>query len=284
MLVEKKVYLSSRLKRILEQAEEEAMLSKDRIVKPIHIFVSCMQEKGGALGELWIKLNLDFKACSVKEEETEIKPIKNDFFNALISQDTANVLQRAIDYMKGYNQIFLNEGHVLKALIVTKALDDVLNEECKQIIMTHGTTSRDMATNLEFYTFPSLDSLGIKKAIPADEKQLVSFVEQHFSKEWAETIRDAFDHNEPNVYIAVDDSKAIIGFAAFDVYKRKKGYFGPMGVIQSNRAKGIGYRLLHHCLRDMKGLGYAYAIIGGAGPIEFYEKACQAVVIPTASK
>lgn len=65
--------------------------------------------------------------------------------------------------MKGYNQIFLNEGHVLKALIVTKALDDVLNEECKQIIMTHGTTSRDMATNLEFYTFPSLDSLGIKK-------------------------------------------------------------------------------------------------------------------------
>ncbi|MBC5637522.1 GNAT family N-acetyltransferase [Ornithinibacillus sp. BX22] len=268
----------------MEQAEEEAMLSKDRIVKPIHIFVSCMQEKGGALGELWIKLNLDFKECSVKEEETEIKPIKNDFFNALISQDTANVLQRAIDYMKGYNQIFLNEGHVLRALIVTKALDDVLNEESKQIIMTHGTTSRDMATNLEYYTFPSLDSLGIKKAIPADEKQLVSFVEQHFSKELAETIGDAFDHNESNVYIAVDDSKAIIGFAAFDVYKRKKGYFGPMGVIHSNRAKGIGYRLLHHCLRDMKELGYAYAIIGGAGPIEFYEKACQAVVIPTASK
>jgi len=48
----------------------------------------------------------------------------------------------------------------------------------------------------------------------------------------------------------------------------------------SNRTKGIGYELLHHCLKDMKEIGYEYAIIGGAGPIEFYEKACNAVVIP----
>jgi hypothetical protein len=32
----------------------------------------------------------------------------------------------------------------------------------------------------------------------------------------------------------------------------------------------------------MKDVGYEYAIIGGAGPFEFYETACKTVVIPTA--
>ncbi|MCS0787578.1 hypothetical protein NX021_05290 [Cytobacillus firmus] len=62
------------------------------------------------------------------------------------------------------------------------------------------------------------------------------------------------------------------GFAAFDVYRNRKGYFGPMGVVKTSRIKGAGNALLHHCLRDMKEIGYEYAIIGGAGPIEFYEK------------
>ncbi|WP_282172419.1 hypothetical protein [Cytobacillus firmus] len=34
-------------------------------------------------------------------------------------------------------------------------------------------------------------------------------------------------------------------------------------------------------LNNIKEIGYGYAIIGGAGPIEFYEKACRAVVIPS---
>ncbi|WP_425454571.1 hypothetical protein [Gracilibacillus dipsosauri] len=41
--------------------------------------------------------------------------------------------------------------------------------------------------------------------------------------------------------------------------------------------------LLHYCLKEMKEAGYEYAIIGQAGPIEFYEKACQARVIPIKS-
>ncbi|WP_309446338.1 hypothetical protein [Peribacillus butanolivorans] len=72
----------------------------------------------------------------------------------------------------------------------------------------------------------------------------------------------------------------MVGFAGFDIYKNKKGYFGPMGVSVSNRISGIGYSLLHNCLKDMSNVGYEYAIIGAAGPIEFYEKACNAVVIP----
>lgn len=52
-----------------------------------------------------------------------------------------------------------------------------------------------------------------------------------------------------------------------------------MGTSLSNRMQGIGYTLLHYCLYEMKEIGYEYAVIGEAGPLEFYEKACNAVVI-----
>ncbi len=82
-----------------------------------------------------------------------------------------------------------------------------------------------------------------------------------------------------NSFIALNSEGDIIGFAAFNV-SEKEGYFGPMGVAIGNRSEGIGYSLLHHCLKDMKMLGYKEIIIGGAGPIEFYERACSARVVP----
>ncbi len=45
-------------------------------------------------------------------------------------------------------------------------------------------------------------------------------------------------------------------------------------------AHGLGTALLLLCLESMRELGYAYAVIGGVGPIEFYEKVCGAFVIP----
>lgn len=88
------------------------------------------------------------------------------------------------------------------------------------------------------------------------------------------------EQEEPPVFVAFSGDGELIGFAAFDSYKGKKGYFGPMGVAKGIREKGTGSALLHACLMNMKEIGYEYAIIGGAGPIEFYEKVCRAVVIP----
>ena len=107
--------------------------------------------------------------------------------------------------MQNYNQVYINEGHLLKALIKANMLEEFVLEEDKKMLLKLGTTSREMVAHLH----------------------------------------------------------------------------SPMGVAKSNRVKGIGYSLLHHCLKDMHEMGYEYAIIGGAGPIEFYEQACQAVVIPT---
>ena len=46
------------------------------------------------------------------------------------------------------------------------------------------------------------------------------------------------------------------------------------------RCRGIGKALLVASLLGLRELGYVYGIIGGAGPIEFYQKAVGATVIP----
>ncbi|WP_313800784.1 GNAT family N-acetyltransferase [Cytobacillus sp.] len=127
--------------------------------------------------------------------------------------------------------------------------------------------------------FPLSGTNIVRRVNNNDYSSLLQFVEANFSSEWSKTLKDGFLTDAPSIYIAVAE-KEIIGFAAFDVYKGRKCYFGPMGVSKSNRIKGVGTLLLHHCLREMKEIGYEYATIGGAGPIEFYEKACHSVVIP----
>jgi predicted N-acetyltransferase YhbS len=46
------------------------------------------------------------------------------------------------------------------------------------------------------------------------------------------------------------------------------------------RKQGIGTGLLLLALQAMREEGYAYAIIGGAGPTAFYERAVGAIIIP----
>jgi predicted N-acetyltransferase YhbS len=45
------------------------------------------------------------------------------------------------------------------------------------------------------------------------------------------------------------------------------------------RGKGVGKALLLACMHGLHDEGYAYAIIGGAGPTEFYGKAVGAIPI-----
>ena len=51
-------------------------------------------------------------------------------------------------------------------------------------------------------------------------------------------------------------------------------------VLESMRGMGIGKALLLRSLLSLRERGYAYAIIGWAGPTAFYEKAVDAIPIP----
>ena len=54
-------------------------------------------------------------------------------------------------------------------------------------------------------------------------------------------------------------------------------------MLETQRGRGIGKALLLAALNAMRESGYAYAIIGGVGPAEFYEKAVGAVLIEGSS-
>ena len=117
----------------------------------------------------------------------------------------------------------------------------------------------------------------IRRAQPFEITGVRSFVEKEFSLAWADEISVGFNNKPVSVYIAVVE-KEIVGFAAYECTRR--GFFGPTGVIENMQGRGVGKALLLACLWGLRGMGYVYGIIGRAGPIEFFEKAVGAIVIP----
>ena len=121
------------------------------------------------------------------------------------------------------------------------------------------------------------DGVLIRRAQPFETTRLRSFVEKTFSIAWADEISVGFAHQPVTVYIAVVEQE-LVGFAAYEC--TRKGFFGPIGVSDNLRGQGVGKSLLLACLWGLRELGYVYGIIGKVGPVEFYEKAVGAVVIP----
>jgi GNAT superfamily N-acetyltransferase len=77
-------------------------------------------------------------------------------------------------------------------------------------------------------------------------------------------------------FIALENNQ-LLGFGCYEA--TCKNFFGPTGVNEHTRGKGVGKALLLACLQAMRAEGYAYAIIGGVGPAEFYAKIAGAVLI-----
>jgi predicted N-acetyltransferase YhbS len=80
----------------------------------------------------------------------------------------------------------------------------------------------------------------------------------------------AFTHQPICCFIATTGGN-IAGFACYDCTCRD--FFGPIGVLESFRGKGIGSALLLRTLHAMAESGYAYAIVGDGGASEaFYSR------------
>lgn len=121
------------------------------------------------------------------------------------------------------------------------------------------------------------DNIKIKRAMSADKTLIMNFIKEAFSQGWADEAEKSILSAPSSCYIATKEGK-VVGFGCYDT--TAKGFFGPTGVDDSLRGKGVGKALLIKCLVSMYEMGYAYAIIGDAGPEKFYEKNCGAVVIP----
>lgn len=118
----------------------------------------------------------------------------------------------------------------------------------------------------------------IRTALPPEQHIIKDWVRQHFSQYWVSEVSAAMAHQPPGCLIATIDGE-LVGFACYDATAR--GFFGPTGVSEDQRGKRIGLALFHQTLVAMKAQGYAYAVIGSAGPVDFYRNAVGAMPIPS---
>lgn len=117
----------------------------------------------------------------------------------------------------------------------------------------------------------------VRRAQPFEITPVMEFVEREFSVAWADEISVGFANKPVTVFIATFEGE-VVGFAGYECTRR--AFFGPTGVIEKMHSRGIGKALLLACLRGLRELGYVYAIIGKAGPVQFYERVVGAIVIP----
>ena len=140
---------------------------------------------------------------------------------------------------------------------------------------------------VKLYDLPESDSLykkleneGIKiiRPMTPNKNKVVEWVRSNFGDGWSDEISAAFTHFPVSCFIAYDvNKKEILGFAGYDC--TYKDFFGPTGVSESARGKGIGGALFVRCMEAMRDEGYGYAVIGGVGPAEFYKKMAGATII-----
>lgn len=121
------------------------------------------------------------------------------------------------------------------------------------------------------------DGILIRRAQPFEQTPVRRFVHETFSPGWADEISVAYAHMPVTLFIATHKQQ-VIGFAAYECTRR--AFFGPTGVAEPSRRNGIGTTLLLAGLHGLADLGYVYGIIGGVGPVEFYQRAVGATVIP----
>lgn len=151
-----------------------------------------------------------------------------------------------------------------------------MNKKCEGIYHMEKY-SADMIANLN--NLPPMPPLAqgvkLKKAFVGDKAAILSFVRLNFSLRWAYEVEKAL--LQEKCFIATRNGK-LLGFACYDA--TAKGFFGPTGVLASERGKNIGAALLLRTLGAMSDFGYGYAIIGWVnGAEKFYRKLVNAEYI-----
>ena len=117
----------------------------------------------------------------------------------------------------------------------------------------------------------------IRRPIAPEKHVVTDWVAEHFERGWVSEAERAFANRPITCFIAVGGGD-LFGFACWDA--ASLGIWGPTGVAEAARGRGVGAALLLATLHAMREQGYAYAVIGGAGPIEYYQRFVGGIVIP----
>ena len=113
------------------------------------------------------------------------------------------------------------------------------------------------------------EGIVVRRAMAPDKLRIIPFVQELSTVSAAGECDVCFSHTPISAFIATDGAK-VIGYACYNA--TAPDFFGPTAVDPAYRGKGVGKALLIRALRALYDEGYVYAIIGGVGPIPFYEK------------
>jgi len=123
----------------------------------------------------------------------------------------------------------------------------------------------------------ALEGVDIRKPIGPEHTTVARWVEKQFGVGWASEVQVALANRPVSAWLATRSGE-LLGFACYDATAR--GFFGPIGVSEAARGQHLGSALLLACLRDMRTVGYGYAIVGGVGAPEFFRRVAGATEIP----
>lgn len=140
--------------------------------------------------------------------------------------------------------------------------------------------SGDMIVNLtKLPKGPELaEDIKLKRAFIGDKGRIIDFVKSNFQPTWAYEVEHAIMQSPSKCFIATRNGE-LLGFACYD--SSAKGFFGPTGVLDSERGNKIGAALLIRTFEAMREYGYGYGIIGWVNEAEmFYRKIVNAEYIP----
>jgi GNAT superfamily N-acetyltransferase len=141
---------------------------------------------------------------------------------------------------------------------------------------------------VKLYDLPSLEDalkamagsgIAVRRALAPEKPVVTGWVRTKFPAFAAEA-ETAWSRLPIACFVAVRGQQ-ILGFACYDVTARN--FFGPEAVIDEERGHGLGRALLLAALHAQRSHGYAYAIVGGVGPAEFYARCVGAVPIAGSS-
>jgi GNAT superfamily N-acetyltransferase len=137
---------------------------------------------------------------------------------------------------------------------------------------------------VRLYELPSIEAalaaiaahgVAVRRALAPEKPQVLAWVLSHYP-DWTAEVDATFARLPVACFVALRE-QALLGFACYDGIARN--FFGPTAVLEAERGRGIGRALLLAALHAQRAQGYAYSIIGGVGPADFYAKTVGAVPI-----
>ena len=118
--------------------------------------------------------------------------------------------------------------------------------------------------------------IAIRRALAVEKTTITEWVCEHFSKGWSRECEIAFARQPVGCIIAAQGD-TLCGFACHGILC--PDFFGPIGVAAEWQKRDVGTALLLAGLHALRAQGYAYAIIGWAGPVAFFERTVGAMII-----